>query len=175
MDALLVDTSSLATVLLAPSNALITALAVGVAPMVAERVVTFLDARNRHHAARTALEGNLAVIAGGYGLAAGSVPALWASIVLTLGGNYTKDSKTFATDTVSTDVFSSIDLDAQTPERRPTDGEVHGRRDTHGVADGGGDRPGRGGGEHVDRGEGAPPAPQHGPLPATPRGAADRP
>ncbi|HEX9807144.1 MAG TPA: TonB-dependent receptor [Alteraurantiacibacter sp.] len=33
-------------------------------------------------------------------------------LVLTLGGNYTKDSKTFATDTVSTDVFSSIDLDA---------------------------------------------------------------
>lgn len=33
-------------------------------------------------------------------------------LVLTLGGNYTKDSKTFATDTISTDVFSGIDLDA---------------------------------------------------------------
>ena len=33
-------------------------------------------------------------------------------LVLTLGGNYTKDSKTFTTNTVSTDVFSSIDLDA---------------------------------------------------------------
>lgn len=33
-------------------------------------------------------------------------------LVLTLGGNYTDDSKTFATDSVSTDVFSSIDLDA---------------------------------------------------------------
>ena len=31
-------------------------------------------------------------------------------LVLTLGGNYTDDSKTFATNSVSTDVFSSIDL-----------------------------------------------------------------
>jgi outer membrane receptor protein involved in Fe transport len=33
-------------------------------------------------------------------------------LVLTLGGNYTDDSKTFVTNSVSTDVFSSIDLDA---------------------------------------------------------------
>lgn len=33
-------------------------------------------------------------------------------LVLTLGGNYTRDRKTFTTDNVSTDVFSSIELDA---------------------------------------------------------------
>lgn len=33
-------------------------------------------------------------------------------LVLTLGGNYTDDSKTYTTDSVSTDVFSGIDLDA---------------------------------------------------------------
>jgi outer membrane receptor protein involved in Fe transport len=33
-------------------------------------------------------------------------------LVLTLGGNYTDDSKTFVTDSVSSDVFSGIDLDA---------------------------------------------------------------
>jgi outer membrane receptor protein involved in Fe transport len=33
-------------------------------------------------------------------------------LVLTLGGNYTDDSKTYTTDNVSTDVFSSINLDA---------------------------------------------------------------
>jgi outer membrane receptor protein involved in Fe transport len=33
-------------------------------------------------------------------------------LVLTLGGNYTRDRKTFVTDAVSTDVFSSINLDA---------------------------------------------------------------
>lgn len=33
-------------------------------------------------------------------------------LVLTLGGNYTDDSKTYVTNAVSSDVFSSIDLDA---------------------------------------------------------------
>lgn len=33
-------------------------------------------------------------------------------LVLTVGGNWTKDDKTFATNSVSTDVFSSINLDA---------------------------------------------------------------
>ncbi len=33
-------------------------------------------------------------------------------LVLTVGGNYTDDSKTYATNAVSSDVFSSIDLDA---------------------------------------------------------------
>ncbi|RKF22967.1 TonB-dependent receptor [Altericroceibacterium spongiae] len=33
-------------------------------------------------------------------------------LTLTLGGNYTNDSKRFSTDTVSSDVFSAIDLDA---------------------------------------------------------------
>jgi outer membrane receptor protein involved in Fe transport len=33
-------------------------------------------------------------------------------LVLTVGGNYTDDSKTFATNSVSTDVFSNINLDA---------------------------------------------------------------
>src|SRR5690606_35892478 len=33
-------------------------------------------------------------------------------LVLTLGGNYTKDGKDFVTDAVSSDVFSGIDLDA---------------------------------------------------------------
>jgi len=32
--------------------------------------------------------------------------------VLTLGGNYTDDSKTYVTNAVSTDVFSGINLDA---------------------------------------------------------------
>jgi outer membrane receptor protein involved in Fe transport len=42
--------------------------------------------------------------------------------VLTLGGNYTDDSKTYVTDAVSSDVFSSIDLDA--PQYAPFRGQL---------------------------------------------------
>ena len=43
-------------------------------------------------------------------------------LVLTLGGNYTDDSKQFTQDAVSTDVFSAIDFDA--PELAPFRGQV---------------------------------------------------
>lgn len=43
-------------------------------------------------------------------------------LVLTLGGNYTDDSKSFTQNAVSTDVFSSIDFDA--PELAPFRGQV---------------------------------------------------
>ncbi|WP_271077199.1 TonB-dependent receptor [Aurantiacibacter sp. MUD61] len=43
-------------------------------------------------------------------------------LVLTLGGNYTDDSKTFTQNAVSTDVFSSIDFDA--PQLAPFRGQV---------------------------------------------------
>lgn len=43
-------------------------------------------------------------------------------LVLTLGGNYTDDSKTFTQDAVSTDVFSSIDFNA--PQLAPFRGQV---------------------------------------------------
>jgi len=43
-------------------------------------------------------------------------------LVLTLGGNYTDDSKDFATNAVSTDVFSSINLDA--PQYAPFRNQV---------------------------------------------------
>ena len=33
-------------------------------------------------------------------------------LVLTLGGNYTRDRKTFATNSTSNDLFASLDLDA---------------------------------------------------------------
>jgi len=43
-------------------------------------------------------------------------------LVLTLGGNYTDDSKQFTQNAVSTDIFSSIDFDA--PELAPFRGQV---------------------------------------------------
>ncbi len=43
-------------------------------------------------------------------------------LVLTLGGNYTDDSKSFTQDAVSTDVFSSIDFDS--PQLAPFRGQV---------------------------------------------------
>ncbi|RJY10225.1 TonB-dependent receptor [Aurantiacibacter aquimixticola] len=43
-------------------------------------------------------------------------------LVLTLGGNYTDDTKVFTQDAVSTDVFSSIDFDA--PQLAPFRGQV---------------------------------------------------
>ena len=43
-------------------------------------------------------------------------------LVLTLGGNYTDDSKTFTQNAVSTDVFSSIDFDS--PQLAPFRGQV---------------------------------------------------
>ncbi|MGB3165860.1 MAG: TonB-dependent receptor [Alteraurantiacibacter sp.] len=46
-------------------------------------------------------------------------------LVLTLGGNYTDDSKRFTQDAVSTDVFSSIDFDA--PQLAPFRGQVLGQ------------------------------------------------
>ncbi|WP_340587050.1 TonB-dependent receptor [Erythrobacter alti] len=46
-------------------------------------------------------------------------------LVLTLGGNYTDDSKTFTQNAVSTDVFSSIDFDA--PQLAPFRGQLLGQ------------------------------------------------
>ncbi|RIV87809.1 TonB-dependent receptor [Aurantiacibacter zhengii] len=47
---------------------------------------------------------------------------LFDGLVLTLGGNYTDDSKTFTQDAVSTDVFSAINFDA--PQLAPFRGQV---------------------------------------------------